>query len=537
MKVVSKLFLIIVIVTLISASAVGNTRIRESGSDTFIEDTDGGTVFILSDGTWINMTQLNTTSGGGGSGITDDRIHNSNGKNWTVSEANLQLAIDDLTTGGTVWLPKCSLTLNDPTHFNQPFYINNSDINIIGQGKNTLITYDMDRIKITGNNVAITDIWFTGNISGTGGDGAISVRTSGDVENYRFERLRFFDMSHVWMADASGGMITIYTAAGKVARNITIRDVEIYNVSTFGIHLSGSGEYRDILIDHCIMDGCGINSYNKTQTQWVTGFALEHDGYNITIINSKCSNIWESGFHFETNIITSNIVINNCFAYKCGVKPGRSYGSGFIINDNVTLTNSYAELCYEAGIQICGSTTNKYRYGIISGNTISNCPKGISSEGQIIDGVQIVNNIIKSSWHHGIYMSCIRNSTITNNRIYNDNDTVTSGIWLSVNKNNYRNIISDNWIRNGGTGIFIHGDNNQINGGYIGSCSGYGIDVDAGCHNTSIIGIQGDGNGDNIWVESGTYDTLIDGCILTYYGSEAIDNDAGAQTTMGDNLV
>lgn len=117
MKVVSKLLLIIIVVTLVSASAMGNTRIRELGGDTVIEDTDGGTVWLYSDGTWINTTLLNTTLSAGG-GILDGRIHTSNGGNYTASAANLQTAITatssygwvtvdaDITTAATITMKK-----------------------------------------------------------------------------------------------------------------------------------------------------------------------------------------------------------------------------------------------------------------------------------------------------------------------------------------------------------------------------------------------------------------------------------------------
>ena len=67
-------------------------------------------------------------------------IRNSNGNYWTATAANLQTAIDDLSNGGTIWLPG-----NTTFDIDTGYYISSThgydNINIIGAGNSTVIRY------------------------------------------------------------------------------------------------------------------------------------------------------------------------------------------------------------------------------------------------------------------------------------------------------------------------------------------------------------------------------------------------------------
>ena len=94
-------------------------------------------------------------------------IRNSKGNYWNVSEANLQSAIDDLTTGGTIWLPAATIDISDI------IYLDNN-INLVGVGYKTTLklpdTTNKDILRVNGKkNILIENIHFDVN-----GDGQTS---------------------------------------------------------------------------------------------------------------------------------------------------------------------------------------------------------------------------------------------------------------------------------------------------------------------------------------------------------------------------
>lgn len=90
---------------------------------------NGDPYFNASDAFGFTWTMAAGWNSSGSGDFETTKIMNSNGNNWTATEANLQVAIDDLTSGnGTVWLPPCDLTITST------IYINNTGVKIIGQG-------------------------------------------------------------------------------------------------------------------------------------------------------------------------------------------------------------------------------------------------------------------------------------------------------------------------------------------------------------------------------------------------------------------
>lgn len=307
MKVVSKLLLIIIVVTLVSASAMGNTRIRELGGDTVIEDTDGGTVWLYSDGTWINTSALNTSITGNPSYIFDGNIHNSNGNNWTATWAHLQDAIDDcdngtvyvtsdLTTDGNTIEGKVGVTLDFLTTTVIPG--SSHDLFNMSQG------FSVKNLWVNCSGLAFTNSVFFF-------DGADKINHDGQM-NY---------IEHVGVYSTAGQGIVINMTANAANENVCfvhISDVYAAYVDTViymnaatavGTAFINGNYFNDIRGRSCInfielnREGAGTNQLDGNIFE---GYHFQYGGSTNFSIRCDANNNYFNGFTWDADTGTGS---------------------------------------------------------------------------------------------------------------------------------------------------------------------------------------------------------------------------------------
>jgi len=218
-------------------------------------------VVSVSAGTW-KFGEDN--AGQNWSGYSDNMIINSNGKAWTVTGANLQLAIYDLNgTGGTVYLPQATIDITST------IVISHNGTTIQGQGvgsqgtpKPTVLRMANGAnlyaiMKVDGSGcvlygVTIRDLCFDGNKANnpTGKHGLVLNRTY----NGMFDNLHFVDTtSHSlylpFFASSSStsrfNNINVRTSDGIGvfinSNDCFFNNFDIGNSTSYGFNLAGSG--------------------------------------------------------------------------------------------------------------------------------------------------------------------------------------------------------------------------------------------------------------------------------------------------------
>lgn len=157
---------------------------------------------------------------------------------------------------------------------------------------------------------------------------------------------------------------------GNPISNITFSNCHADNPNTFGflhnqwfdetdpIDQNAYTTHTNILYENCTAVGCGsATGFPAGGSSWVTGFCLSEYNHvsNLTVKNCRAEKCWESGFHFEWNVLKNNVLFEDCQALNNGQKPyvaspvfaTNYFGVGFLtygtIDSSVTLRRCYAE--------------------------------------------------------------------------------------------------------------------------------------------------------------------------------------------------
>lgn len=322
-------------------------------------------------------------------------IRNSKGNYWEATETNIQAAIDDLTSGGAVWLPDCNISISTTIEMD-------NDISLIGVGKNSTLhlasNSNRDLIQINGkSNILIENVHLS--ING-------NAQTTYDVKGI----------------DITGS-----------SRNIVIRGCYLQDGSASLIDIQEGVEY--VTVEDCFFDGRKHQGYggaiwisgsncivknNMIQDTYACGIVMEAatgfppTKWNIVDGNEITGEV-SHGIHMEgatkscnTTIINNHIHDLNSTAF---VASEDHWSVGIITQNNSICSNNRIENVQQYGIQTTGDTT-------ISGNVIKNIDGAAAIRSwngrTVIDGNVIINA--------GIYG--IKNGYIvSNNIIINPIDT------------------------------------------------------------------------------------------------------------------
>ena len=330
---------------------------------------------------------------------TATMITNSNGKYWAATGANIQLAIDDLTSSGEVNLPSGTIT-------NTVDITLDENITLIGTGISTILNFtDSCLLVYDTSNVTLKDFKYESN------EGIYIWNENKDVYNIVLENI----VAKVtnYSGGITDGAFIVFPKNDKLVEDIKFINCKASNSDCIGFMFNGAGttdKINKVLLENCEASRCGLQSDRKNE--WVVGFDLaESVSYveNMTVTNCIANNNYESGFHFEETPRKKNIIISDCIASYNGVdKVAPTFGSGFLIGNNVTISN-----CIVVGNELRGIK-------IKNGAKVSNCL--IDGEGVTDDGIRaddatsspyyittIVDNIITGVVDEGIeFVKCTK---------------------------------------------------------------------------------------------------------------------------------
>ena len=436
-------YLVVVLLIVASGVVVGNTRIREVGSDTWIEDTDGGTVFFWSDGTLINATGLNVSS----NYAYDGEIHNSNGNSWTANWANIQVAVDDLAGNGTVWLPAGTYQVTSALE------IDYNCTSIVGIGP------DGTWGDVGSKGSVVFDLAYDGNFINVDGGSY-----SGRILNPHIENIKFYNPSYTQLGN---GIYFNYVVGGEII------DCSFNRVNNSAIVLD-MGCYST-RIRNCLFQHCG-NVSDANGTIHING--------DINLDKVTDTNIYDCVFEvdkyrsiYSTNIATTAKIHNNYFEAESGKPPvhisGDWYRSAFMENTFFDASGTSTAIQVLQDVRIAGNHFNTYQIGVIS---VSDC---------IIEGNYFYDTTQYGLRHGG------NHAVITGNLFFSCGADTYAGIRLQGSAS--YNTITGNIINQCGTdGLsLIPGcDNNTVMGNVIADDGSghtdYGIDLDG--DNNTVVG-------------------------------------------------
>jgi len=412
--------------------------------------------------------------------LQDDYIWNSNGYYYSVTETGLQDAVDDLTTGGTVWLPECNISVVDIIELD-------NNTNLIGVGKASQLYLadgsDKNLLQIfEKSNILIENICFEGN-------------------NYS---QTVYDIGLININDYSAGIT-------EKCENITIRGCYLYNGSKSLIDCEEGT--KNIVVEKCYIDGRQHEGYGGGI--WFSGnYCIARnnfikDTYGSGIVVEAQTNQPSSSYHIiDGNIMTGDMAGG---VYMEGA-AGQDYSKASnctIINNIIYDINSTAYVVSESYWSI-GMIVQEN--SIVSNNVIDNAQKyGILSKGD----------------NNKFYGNTIKNTQMTGVRI-DSNATIFSGNHILDNLGTYALLIEQNDV--------------IVSGNEIINSSGYFIYAYDSVGAKSNLGITNnilkDGNSHGVWVKDYDYvvisDNIIDGVLAARAGIHFED---GSNTTITGNVI
>jgi len=503
-------------------------------------------MLIITSYSVLSVTPIITDS----SDTIETYIRNSNGNYYDPIGTNIQVAVDDLSNGGTVFLPACDLNLGTSS-----LNLSIGNITIQGMGINkTVLTssYSFNAghaircAQYGSGSITLKDFSLTFDGAGTLVNGirfdSIDNIVVDSVEIYGFTDVGIFvggtsgpnteiPSTNVWIMNCvihdnlGTGHLNSGIELGQ-CENVIIRDNYFYD-NTRGIYLNG--EVKNCTIDSNRLINCG-NSSNG----YIMSFSPSHNvsvTNNIIIDDGECSK--GIGFYNSCNaIITGNHVMNTT---DDGIYLTSS--KNIIISDNnINLT--------DRGIFMGGSDV------ICNNNLICvNSPssKGIETNANnvVITGNSIYGDVSDSQY--GIYAHDGDGYSIRNNYIYGFiGSSNPTGIRVGVSDND---IINGNEIYNCGVGIRLDGAHNlvKINDNTLKDIGYYGVYITSTCKNFTINdntlvrwGSSGWTEG-GIHVEVGLVGTIANNVFSKYVGTagkHVISLDSGSlDVLINDNVL
>lgn len=286
-----------------------------------------------------------------------------------------------------------------------------------------------------------------------------------------------------------------------------------------------------------------------------SGFVLAPGSQGSTIKGLSIINFSGSGIEVlsGSNSIVGNFIGINASGGAAGNGTGILISSG---NANTIGGNSPADRNVISGNQVYGIRISGFggtSNNVITGNYIGTNPAGNAAVANGMDGISIINssgnsiggsttnlgcapgNLISGNLRDGIdILGASSNNTVQGNLVgLNSNGSVaipngSEGIYVTGSNNliggsnaNLRNVISGN----GGSGVTLSGDSNQVNNNFIG---------------TDINGTTAIGNKNGVRIDNNSTNNRIGGVGLgnLISGNEVgVEIQEGANNTIQGNLI
>ena len=259
----------------------------------------------------------------------DTFIRNSNGNYWEATGANIDMALDDLTTDGWVSIPEGTFTISST--------ITNTvhKITIQGRGRNTVISLadnsNCHVISVGGNGWTIRDLVIDGNGDNQGAGAWYGIYTN-NQDNVTIEHVGITNVDKA--AIRGGGLIG--------SSYINVVSCDIYNNNANGFE--GEGINNHIKIINC-------NFVNNTGAVITNEMICPSADWLI----SGCSFI-DNGYRVKLNNITGARV-ENCYFKNNGGPTGETDGSLSLERCNHSIVSNCIILgTYGSGLALKGCT-------------------------------------------------------------------------------------------------------------------------------------------------------------------------------------
>lgn len=375
-------------------------------------------MYYTADG-WVDLT-----TGVGDGYAYNGTIQNSNGNSFTVTNAGLQDAIDDLDNeSGFVALPICDITITTTIQIGtgcELYGHGNGSVLRLGDEANTTVIKNYDQVN--GNDyIKIHDIKIEGNCEGQDVYFAISPPTGDPFYAYT---------DGIWLKNCK--YCEIYSMLINSTQDCGILTDACKWMNTHDCIILNSG---------ISFDGSGLHHYSAAgvfymnTTDSVMSNVIVDNAYSYGIIVEGYYGVFEKWF--SKNVSVSNCIVTNtggCFY----VEDAKN-----VIFDGCIADCNMDDTCLGAntskGFYILNGATNGIKHITISDCIIRNAAQGILLSGSY--------------------------NVITGNQINNSKYNATNSYVNSAN----HSIISDNVINDAGKyGILDGGHNNTIKNNYIG---------------------------------------------------------------------
>jgi len=445
---------------------------------------------------------------------TSDTIYtvivNSKGNLWNTSEdvvgntticTNIQTAINDLTDGGTVWLPSGTFNISALNFKNNVNLIGNGQATTLRRADNTSTNMIWIGSKC---NILIENIAFEGNNGTTWtymNTSNIRIEGTPISQNVTIKNCYFNNSvgSHIMSNDGAanitvedcyfsnrqreryGGAIW-FSGPNSIAKNNFIRDTYacgiVYEETTddrasgvadgntitgeigHGIHLGGSYGFAhaNISIVNNHIHHLNSTAYLDVEKHYSVGIFA---GDVSIVSNNIIENVDKCGIYAFFNSTVSNNIIRNVSGHFSGGKPNVS--AGIFVNDSSIVFGNYIENVNEHGIYLAG------QYGL--------------EEICLVSENKILNTGLNESTETGGIFWFRGNGTCTNNYIQN----ADVGIQIGYNKDTQSGkgvTVIGNTITDVLNGTIINSNNTIVSANSIKHCTYFGINNSG--HNCSI---------------------------------------------------
>jgi len=411
-------------------------------------------------------------------------IRNSNGKYWPATGANLQTAINDLTSGGTVYVPVGTIDLSSDLTINNKVWLKGSGIGntVLRQADGSTTHSGVIRCH-SKNNFTISDLTIDGNLAGVAeGYNCIDIKDCSK-----------FIVRDISIINPTRNGICIYSSSFKGIISNIFCEHSPGTAPTAGYHALDIGYSRQIAINNIVIQ----NFVGTTQ-------AIDFAGIRDSTI--------------------SNINVNN------SAMAMKVTGNSASPTENCTFTNLvFKEITGGEGIKIEYTKRCSFNNIQVSLHTTSGESQAfmVYTSSGITKFINLNNIYIDHSNGTGLTVTA---DNVSINNIFIYNTTKNQGLYLSgdditISNLHIRNAYSSGVKITGTLRVTIIGgiiDDNYYPGGY-----GYGIDME-GTKYTVLEGLHiFNNNGDGIETGGGTANSnyTITNCYF-YGNAKAIDTGA-----------
>lgn len=440
--------LIAVSVGVVFGGVVTNTDVSTTTTDTDMEiNYQNGTI------TFLEQFMVNGTTKRFINDSNDNLatlIHNGNGSYYPATETGFQDAIDNSTSGDTVWTPNVNMTVTTSIY-------GKTGVSLIGDGT-TLFLGDGANVKL---------LYLHG-------------VTNMTVEGFTF---RMNNDSNTYGATLNAISLAEYS------ENITIRKCYFYNGLSSFIDCQETTRY--IIIEYCHFDNIEINAGAYPGAIW---FAGEH----CKALYNYIEDTYGSGIVMEANTSSpsskNHLIDGNTITGRIGFGIAmEGYGSqNYVKASNCTIVNNdISDLDSPAYFDVGNpeTTGNGTGIGITENSTCSNNKiRNVDMYGIIIIGnnTDLSNNIINGvTKFYGIRASTKATKvTISGGSVMNTNDD-----GINIAGNCHIAIIIGVLLENiGQSGIVSTADRTSISTCTFTNIGNIGVEIGTGANNVTITG-------------------------------------------------